>query len=212
MEFVPVLVLSYGWADPFHPDRKGEMLRCLFPVFWQMLAKVDLDKRIYPRELGSHPTIGVMIDYACLPQQPRSEEEQATFARGLSSMHLWYSHPATTVLCVDAPITSSASYSNRRAYGERGWCYLEQRMAALVKENELFLSLRGVADTLCAYESWKPEERFKKLGDYDTFKASLAAGRLPPMSPKAVEEEMRRLVESGELSFSYSADLEVPGG
>ena len=63
-----MLVLSYPWADYFHPDRAGELLRTLLPIF----------KICYAKAVSHHEmcTVGVMIDYMCLPQVPRSADHE----------------------------------------------------------------------------------------------------------------------------------------
>ena len=58
-------------VDREHPDRLGEQLRALLPLFKLALA-----------ELKEHPhhTFGLMMDYGCLPQKPfASDEEQQRF-------------------------------------------------------------------------------------------------------------------------------------
>ena len=57
-----VLVLSYPWLDWFHPDRLGAQLRRLLPFLKAMLAEAKRD--------SPHCTVGVMIDFLCLPQKP----------------------------------------------------------------------------------------------------------------------------------------------
>ena len=52
--------------DWYHPDRLGAQLRTLLPF---MQAMLDEAKRDSP-----HCTVGVMIDFLCLPQKPFSSE------------------------------------------------------------------------------------------------------------------------------------------
>ena len=188
---LPVLVLSYPWNDAFHPDRLGETLRELLPVFEAML---DEARRWHP--LG---TVGVMVDYSSLPQEPRTEAEQQQFERGLGEMHRWYVHPATHVLVVATPLPTGASYGNTRPYLARGWCYLEMRMAALVKRRNLLWDLRNLAEAVDEGGG----------SEYRTLKEGMNAGRLPPMSPDRVAAEMRRSVADGTLAFSHAADEAV---
>ena len=63
-----VLVLSYPWLDWFHPDRLGAQLRRLLPFLKAMLAEAKFD--------SPHCTVGVMIDFLCLPQKPFSHPSQ----------------------------------------------------------------------------------------------------------------------------------------
>ena len=141
---LPVLVLSYPWNDPFHPDQRGELLRTLMPIFEALLkqAQAPLGAAIDDRWM-EHATVGVMIDYASLPQHPRSEAEQTRFSLGLQTMHSWYVHPFTHVLLVATPPPTGVNYSNTRPYLGRGWCYFEMRMAALVKKHHLLWDFRN---------------------------------------------------------------------
>ena len=66
-------------VDREHPDRLGEQLRALLPLFKLALA-----------ELKEHPhhTFGLMMDYGCLPQKPfASDEEKQRFKRGLQNIN-----------------------------------------------------------------------------------------------------------------------------
>ena len=47
-----------------------------------------------------------------------------------------------------------------------------------------------------------------KSHSYDAMRAQLRAGRQPPLSPPALEQDMRARVSAGSLSFSYAADIE----
>jgi hypothetical protein len=73
------------WGDRFHPDREGALLRQLIPLLRQELAPQRTFDRLtfdlFNENGDSRPktgSIGVMIDYCCLPQHPRvgSETEQ----------------------------------------------------------------------------------------------------------------------------------------
>ena len=85
-----VLVLSYPWLDWFHPDRLGAQLRRLLPFLKVMLAAAKRD--------SPHCTVGVMIDFLCLPQKPfATEEESARFGVSLNHMHAWHNHGTRTL-------------------------------------------------------------------------------------------------------------------
>ena len=74
-----VLVLSYPWLDWFHPDRLGAQLRRLLPFLKAMLASAKRD--------SPHCTVGVMIDFLCLPQKPfATEEDGARFGVSLEAI------------------------------------------------------------------------------------------------------------------------------
>ena len=82
-----VLVFSYAWLDWFHPDRMGAQLRMLLPFLEAMLAEAKRD--------SPYCTVGVMVDFVCLPQVPReTEADQLAFTRSLNNMFEWYYHPS----------------------------------------------------------------------------------------------------------------------
>ena len=111
-----VLVLSYPWLDWFHPDRLGAQLRRLLPFLKAMLAEAKRD--------SPHCTVGVMIDFLCLPQKPfATEEDGARFGVSLKAINAWYFHKYTTTLLVTNPPPEGADYSNTRLHRDRGWCF-----------------------------------------------------------------------------------------
>ena len=183
---LPVLVVSYPWLSKEHPDPHGLQLQRISPILEAMVAEAQA-------LAGQHCTVGVMLDYCSLPQVPRTEAEQEKFDQGLSSMHKWYAHPFTHVLLMTAPLPAGR-HSNAIPYMSRGWCYIEQQMAALVKNSQLLWDYAG-------YDGAK---------SYDKCNRQLQAHRErhPPRSPDQVEEEMRQRTESGDLKFSYIEDLQ----
>ena len=77
-----VLVLSYGWHSVQDPDPTGY---------------TDTAVRHYLSTLGEAARELVLFcDFACLPQPPRTEEEQAIFERGLPAMSSLYASIAGT--------------------------------------------------------------------------------------------------------------------
>jgi hypothetical protein len=194
-----VLVISYPWLDRFHPDREGVQLRRIAPVLQAMLNSAQTPQT-GPRTKRPHATVGVMLDYTCLPQHPRTEVEAELFAAALNQMHLWYSHPFTaTLMCtlsLPPPPLNAADYSNRREYLARGWCRVEMRQTNLVKGFDCVWDLRHF--TGGAKSRW--QTACKKMAQLNN--------RSPPVSPHALAKELREGVESGSLFFSYAADLE----
>jgi len=63
-----VLVFSYPWLDFYHPDRNGAQLTRILPFLKSMMAECKKDSK--------YGTIGVMIDFLCLPQKPFSHPSQ----------------------------------------------------------------------------------------------------------------------------------------
>lgn len=188
---LPVLVLSYPWLDRDHPDRNGAQLRAITPILQAMLRELS-DEGGIGVVGGPKDTIGVMIDYCSLPQQPRDSVAQAKFERGLFEMHQWYSHPFTHVLLLTAPLPDG-DYSNRRNYADRGWCYFERQTASLIKNADILWDIA----------------HYRGATSYAECIKEMKAGRGPPRSPDQVGDDIRGRVDTGDLFFSYMADVDV---
>jgi hypothetical protein len=185
-------VLSYPWLDWFHPDRLGAQLRRLLPFLKAMLAEAKRD--------SPHCTVGVMIDFLCLPQKPfATEEDGARFGVSLKAINAWYFHPRTYTLLVTNPPPEGADYSNTRLHRDRGWCFFEQAASMVVKDDNCLLDFG-------AYEG------ATEFGDFTaepgTCLGQMKAGRKPPIAPDAFGERMRARVASDELTFTANADME----
>ena len=186
-----VLVLSYPWLDWFHPDRLGAQLRRLLPFLKAMLAAAKRD--------SPHCTVGVMIDFLCLPQKPfATEEDGARFGVSLKAINAWYFHRFTYTLLVTSPPPEGADYSNTRLHRDRGWCFFEQAASMVVKR----------AHCLLDFGAYKGATGFgDPLSGPDTCIGQMKAGRKPPIAPDAFGERMRARVGSGELTFTANADM-----
>ena len=191
---LPVLVLSYPWLDKDHPDKNGALLRQIVPVLQAMLWIEEGEVTSGDMPLH-HMTVGVMLDYCSLPQHPRTAKEQERFDDGLRSMHLWYAHPFTHVLLVTTPLPSG-EHGNSRTYEERGWCFFELHMSALVKNADVLWDLSGLPTHSRGFLT------------YEACRVAMRAGRQPPLSPPRLEAVLRERVQAGTLSFSYMSDLE----
>ena len=179
-----VLVLSYPWLDWFHPDRLGAQLRRLLPFLKAMLASAKED--------SPHCTVGVMIDFLCLPQKPfATEEDGARFGVSLKAINAWYFHQYTYTLLVTNPPPEGADYSNTRLHRDRGWCFFEQAASMVVKTSSCLLDFGA----------------YKGATEFFTCLGQMKAGRKPPIAPDAFGERMRARVASGELTFTANADM-----
>lgn len=191
-----ILVFSYPWLDWFHPDRLGAQLRRVLPFLEAMLQEAKYD--------SPYCTIGVTIDFLCLPQKPfASPDEVARFKRSLSCINEWYFHKSTYVLLVTTPPPAGAEYGNVRLHKDRGWCDFEKNASMVVKPGWCLLDFgayRG-ATKFCAATGNKREP--------GTCIGEMAAGRTAPLSPAVFGEGMRARVESGALQFTAKADLEL---
>ena len=198
---LPVLVLSCPWLDSYHPDRLGEQLKRLVPVF---KAIVEESKRY-----STYGTMGVLWDYCALPQLPYGDEQSdgesmgERFERGRRGMHHWFSHPHTFVLMVNELPgqkktglfgVGGPKYKNMRKYEERGWCLVERRLSAVVKSQGRLWDL----------------SRFDQLNrSFDQMQRLLKAPRPPPISPEQLALDLREAVGRGEVTFTIASDLEL---
>ena len=190
-----VLVLSYPWLDWFHPDRLGAQLRRLLPFLKAMLASAKRD--------SPHCTVGVMIDFLCLPQKPfATEGDGARFLVSLKAINAWYFHQSTYTLLVTDPPPEGAAYSNTRLHRDRGWCFFEQAASMVVKDDTCLLD----------FGAYKGASEFGTNDGNDpdptTCLGQMKAGRAPPIAPDAFGERMRARVASDELKFTSNADME----
>ena len=205
---LPVLVLSYPWLTCpsiglfSHPDPTGWLLRKLVPILEVMLAQAT--------SYAEGATIGVMVDYCSLPQEPRSKDDQARFEAGLYAMHGWYSHPYTHVLMATDRLPEETKdeggnevYTNLKGYYQRGWCYYEMRAASLVTHRTLLWDLSKFDASYLA-----------DLEPYYACAKAMAAQRPPPMSPDDVAKDLRERgalpnKDPRKLSTSYASDLDT---
>ena len=186
-----VLVLSYPWLDWFHPDRLGAQLRRLLPFLKAMLAAAKED--------SPHCTVGVMIDFLCLPQKPfATEEDGARFGVSLKAINAWYFHQFTFTLLVTNPPPEGADYSNTRLHRDRGWCFFEQAASMVVKDSKCLLDF-GAYNGAAEFCDGRAEQ--------GTCLGQMMAGRKPPIAPDAFGERMRTRVASDELKFTANADM-----
>ena len=113
-----VLVLSYPWGSPEHPDKEGMQLKRMLPIFEAMLQEARCDSEF--------ATVGVLMDFLCLPQRPfGNDEEKERFTRSLREINRWYFHKATfgawVLLLSDVP-RSLASQNSHTSHAYMSAC------------------------------------------------------------------------------------------
>lgn len=136
-----IILLSYMWLHPNHPDPKGTTLALL-------AQRLKREIQCSLNSLSRCSTWGVFWDFASLHQHPdptnnilRDSREQALFSQGLDSLHLFFSHPCTTVYKVTEFPTGYPSgydlpdFANIAEYENRGWPFVESCWASLTKDN-----------------------------------------------------------------------------
>ena len=108
--------------------------------------------------------------------------------QALLAINLWYGHPLTSVLLVDTPLPEG-EWTNLQPYGGRGWCRMEQRASAMVKNAACLISLSA----LTGEEKDRYEVQEKGKG-----------ARLPPMSPAAFAAMLEEGLASARAARSSS--------
>lgn len=177
---LPIIVLSYPWLHPAHPDPKGENL-------------VRIGRALKAHTRNGELKYGVFIDFISLFQHPdpanglmRTEDESRLFTEGLSGLSALYSHPWTTVFrLTTAPDGYPAGYDmpascNVAEYHERGWCFTETCWASLTKDSANSLDLGLFTGTNMASLN-------ERLGMIDECRMG---GRRPPLLPDQFEAEI----------------------
>lgn len=188
-----VLAFSYPWLDWWAPDRVGEQLRRVLPILKAMMAEAKSDSQL--------ATVGVMIDFLCLPQRPYTDErDKQRFGVSLKSINQWYYHKNATTLLITNPPPPGALYTNTRLHRQRGWCFFEKAASMAIKRGYCLLDVAKYAGAtkFCG----------KYVVDQGGCIGQMKAGRQPPLSPDAFAQQMQSGVVSGELKFTANADME----
>ena len=181
---VPIIVLSICWLDPEHPDRFGEQLEQLLPIF-----------RIY----AAAGPFAVLWDYCSLPQRnlgsdDRTPEQMIQFKAGLKTINRWYVHRLTTVILVRKLPANLNRYKNPTAYENRGWTTTEQALASIVKSSSCLLDTSKLKDAA--------EVTMESL-------FGLTASRLAPLEPGAFDVKLRADVANEKVKFTAKGDLDI---
>jgi hypothetical protein len=144
MLFPPILVLSYCWGSPAHPDPTGSLLAKLAPVLeWYLseraraydghLSENRKERGVAARgEYKSHEC-GVFMDFYSLYQGERTPMEMKSFSRALGRMDEWYGHAGTVSLLMSETPLDWGHLAEERKYHMRGWCTFERTVSALAK-------------------------------------------------------------------------------
>ena len=201
LSFLPIAVLSYGWASKTHPDPSGEQLAKLVPV---LEAMVDL--------CSAQSTWGIVWDYMSLPQRgrttgydpevdDRTPDQLARFSSGLKNINAWYGHLATITLVLSTAMPNGAE--NTHSCDRRGWCIFERNLSALVKTSRNYLELDRLEGNIGKGERLK----------WEVVVHHCKANRRAPMAPDAFEEMMHEGVGKEEahpgtgIKFTSGKDL-----
>ena len=138
---VLIASVSHCWEAQQHPDPWGYQLRCLLHKIDGHCSKAVLDTFDF----------WVFIDFMCLPQHKRLDQEQYFFQQAMRSMHILYAHTAIArvfrledltpetervcqrdsieIYCEQTGKFEARPFSelilNDTPYFQRGWCVAE---------------------------------------------------------------------------------------
>ncbi|CAE7444859.1 Nlrc5 [Symbiodinium microadriaticum] len=148
-----LLVVSHFWQEE-QPESDCQML--------ELLAKM-VEKHSQRLSLEEHGTeFAIFLDWCSLYQQPRSEDEEATYQRSLQDMSAWYASPCTTKWFM--PSSDSIHI----------WPCLQRMLANLSSESLVVEASEAVAQSSCPLSPSRPT----------LLQASGASGS-PPTTPSA---------------------------
>ena len=139
---VRIYTVSHCWEAQQHPDPFGFQCRRLLD--WFRSSRSEYGGTFYP------DTSWLFIDYICLPQYKRTEEEEVCFRRAMKAMHVLYAHAAIwhvirlediaptlhfqlsdfiEIYCESTNKVELRPFAelllNRVPYSQRGWCIAE---------------------------------------------------------------------------------------
>ena len=226
MRFPPFVVVSYAWLSKEHPDADGRQLREVLAkaIEWYMSERAKLIKGSYYEQfIGAAARLdapftaegvdfAIFVDYCGLWQNERTEEQQASFGRGLAGMDLLYVRmlPTHTLLCppchLSPPLPTRVRRARRQAHKEvpvwrmtrlldgypgvpaynlRGWPFFETAASHYIKCVRFVLDLGSeeAVEALAAFEGRRrTPEELAEMGDYEKL---FETGRLGRLQDKA---------------------------
>ena len=146
MRFPPLVIVSYAWLSPEHPDPEGRQLReVLAPAIeWYMSERATyISGDVYavkhsaagkraqltPPFTAEGIDFGIFLDFSSIWQKERSPVQEQSFHRALDSMDLLYAHQETVVW----RMTRLLSGDTVLPYEQRGWPFFETAASQYVK-------------------------------------------------------------------------------
>lgn len=224
--FLPVAVLSYGWASKAHPDPSGEQLQQLIPALKVLAQSCDTGiGSSKEAQRGKPKAWGLLWDFAAFPQRghtsgrydeahdDRTPEQRERFERGLRKVNVWYSAEWSVTLLLDTPMPEGAE--NRTPITRRGWCVTERRLSSITKGVGACLALSLAPAGMTAHGLTL--KRAGGAGDSGVMSfmelvQACVATRTAPLSPEVFEQRMtdgmaaERATRGSGISFTDSTD------
>ena len=137
-----IIVLSYCWASPEHPDLENRLLANVS----EFLAYLDVSRHfedgrpgLQKLNVGDREVL-VFWDWPCLYQKKDGATplQLDSFKRGLSSVNVLYGHVGTLcLLCTEGHFPPGS----RPDYKGSGWPYFESLVSTLVKDQNKAVDL-----------------------------------------------------------------------
>ena len=138
-----IIVLSYCWASPDHPDPENRLLANVSDI----LAYVDVSRHFGGDDPGwkelniAGREVLVFWDWPCLCQKKDggiTPQQLDSFKRGLLSVNVLYGHVGTLcLLCTEGHYPPGS----RPDYKGSGWPYFESLVSTLVKDQNKAVDL-----------------------------------------------------------------------
>ena len=175
-----IIVVSYPWLSPTHPDPDSFHMAVLAPLL-SVFVRYMAQESLLPDE-----DVAVFIDYSCLFQDERTASELEMFRTGLKSINLLYAHARTSVWCLTR-LPDGAP----RPYIYRGWCKFEYNIASIIKSGRRFLDLGALTE----------------IPDVSNFAAvgkACSAARRPPELPSNFEGALWETTSTGEFTLTFT--------
>ena len=156
MFFTGLVVISYAWGHPDHPDPHKQLLQnVLAPAIeWYMSERAAFivnngTRDDHMQQQGrwwnepsseTSPDFGIFLDFCSMFQKPRAKSEDAAFRRTLNQMDILYAHQRT----VKWRLTRQQEGATGHPYGMRGWPYFETNVSWLISDQFSVLNLGQV--------------------------------------------------------------------
>jgi len=191
-ELYGVIVISYGWLSKKHPDPTGFHMRTILRYLRKHTAQFDW---------FGYEDYGVFWDFASLPQDhphgtEKTEQEKATFKKGLGAISLLYGGRKTIVIQLtrmpEELQLADGSEVNLTEYAVRGWCFFEATVSGVLKPASSLLDLGAGAAALDSADA-----------GWSAVREASTANRQPPLLPKdmAVELQKRRFTNGSDTEL-----------
>ena len=138
-----IIVLSYCWARPEHPDPDNKLLANVS----DFLADLDISRHFGKEDnwcrnlIIADKEVLVFWDWPCLYQKKDgdiTEVQLDSFKRGLQSVNVLYGHVGTLcLLCTEGHYPPGS----RTDYKGSGWPYFESLVSTLIKDQNKAVNL-----------------------------------------------------------------------